>query len=151
MSIDDIEAIANRAARDAARHKRTPYVFYSEEEVRTCAEGRRAWGIPFLGPYVPPGWEKVGELFCDASGWGSEDEPALTQRQLAQKIIGGLNGPDTLGYGTLSAGQFQVMIGVYRRLPGGKVRERLCRKCRLPQRISGDHSSTCTWHPSRRR
>lgn len=30
------------------------------------------------------------------------------------------------------------------------VEELLCRRCRLPRRISSDHERGCTWHPSNR-
>lgn len=75
----------------------------------------------FLGDYVPEGWEVArdadGEpitLLCDSSGWGSADEPALTPRQLVQRLRTFKLSGDPYGVGIVEQGQFQVVVGVFR-------------------------------------
>ena len=53
------------------------------------------------------GYKKVNEYFVDNSGWGSENEPALTARQFLGKVKQGYY------YGITDMGQFQVYIGEF--------------------------------------
>lgn len=52
-------------------------------------------------------WDKVDEMFVDSSGFGAEDEPALTIKQFYEQVKAGL------GYAVIEAGQFQVYVGVF--------------------------------------
>ena len=77
--------------------------------------------VPFLGDYVPEGWEilpdQQGEqqsLFCDSSGFGSENEPAMSVNQLVRKLEQYAQGDNNIGFGIIEAGEFQVVIGLYR-------------------------------------
>ena len=76
----------------------------------------RCMPFPFLATYKPKGWKKVEDLFCDASGFGSENEPALTIRALKAKMLEYLDKPETYGYGILECGQFQCYVGVYKKV-----------------------------------
>lgn len=109
MSLRDIRNLSDKAAREAARQKKTPYVPFDADEV----ERLTSLPFPFLGRYVPKGWELVEELFCDATGMGYESEPALTVRALKEKLKAGLE--HGYGYAILEAGQFQVYVGVFKR------------------------------------
>ena len=74
-------------------------------------------GIPFLGDYVPPGWEEVPfddpaqpRLFVDTSGFGGDGEPALTQDQFFKRLEAGY------GYAIVEAGQFQAYVARFKRV-----------------------------------
>ncbi len=50
---------------------------------------------------------KVDEFFVDSSGWGQDDESALTINQFLKKVKAGRY------YAIIEAGQFQVRVGEY--------------------------------------
>ena len=123
MSYEQIVSEAARAARAAKRHGKRP-VFLSA----LSADGiRNAEPVPFLGDYVPRGFKRLhvrdtfgeryghgtadGEaLLVDSSGFGSRGELALTVQEFAEftQLHPGY------AYGILEAGQFQVVIGVFK-------------------------------------
>lgn len=132
----EIRRMQQEATRAAARERREPVVLYSE--VDALDDWRSA---PFLGEYRPAGWIPVtvdqlvnvpgvgarlwrvdGEdralFFCDASGWGSDDELALSgqqQAELARALHGwAASNHETVGVGVVEAGQFQVVLAVWR-------------------------------------
>lgn len=66
------------------------------------------------------GYELVKELFVDSSGFGMDDEPALTKNQFTEELTNLLREHEEL-YATLTGvGQFQVYIGLFRKLPQKK-------------------------------
>jgi hypothetical protein len=69
--------------------------------------------FPNLGSYVPKGWAEVDRLFCDKSGWGREDEPALTIAGLKRKLTEHVAAGNRYGYAIVEEGTFQVYIGVF--------------------------------------
>ncbi len=52
-------------------------------------------------------FEEVNKYFVDESGWGQDDEPALTAEQFLKKVQKGKF------YAIIERGQFQVYIGEY--------------------------------------
>ncbi|HDY89155.1 MAG TPA: hypothetical protein ENH82_13700 [bacterium] len=55
-------------------------------------------------------WELLDDqLFVDHSGFGANDEPALTADQFLEKVKEGF------GYAIVEQGQFQLYVGVYKR------------------------------------
>lgn len=112
MSIETIRQMAADATRKAARAKKQPYVPYDAAEV----EGWDSFPFAFVGDYVPRGWKLVDTWFCDSSGFGADDEPALSVSQLKEKILVKLDEKETFGYAITQAGQFQVYVGVYQKL-----------------------------------
>jgi len=115
MSASQMNRMADDAAKRAKRNglKPVPYPL-----------GDHAPAIPFLGDYVPKGYRRVdapnpprlmgcedGYLFVDASGWGADDEPALTQAQFQAYA----EAHPGLLFGVTEAGQFQVVVGVYQK------------------------------------
>lgn len=105
MSTRQIEEDSRRAARRAAREHKKPFLF--EEEDRGKMDHLK---IPNIGDYRPKGWELVGTLFVDSSGWGSPGEPALTQDQFMNRMKAGM------GYAVIKAGEFQVYVGEFKKL-----------------------------------
>jgi len=115
MALSTIRDLAAKKAREAARKKLIPFIverddlYFLEPLLR---------GIPFLGDYVPKGYSKIQEdLFVDSSGWGSPGEPAMTFDAFCEEVQ--KNGPG-YGYAVTEAGQFQVYVGVYRKIPKAK-------------------------------
>lgn len=77
--------------------------------------------FPFLGDYVPEGWEILPDengqqqtLFCDSSGMGDDDEPALSVNQLLCKLEQYKKSGDNIGFGIVESGEFQIVLGLYR-------------------------------------
>ena len=61
------------------------------------------------------GYELIENLFCDSSGFGTINEPALTKKQLVLKIQEILDdNPEVYTFLT-EQGQFQVYIGVFKK------------------------------------
>lgn len=118
MSLTTIREVQREAARIAAAANKTPHVYFRTSDV--VDDG--PFPFPFLGDYVPYGWTEINTHLVDSSGFGSEDEPALTQLQLVNYITHrleeeaakGADG-DTLGWAVSEAGQFQVVVTEYRR------------------------------------
>lgn len=130
MSPEVIRSMSAEAALKASRLHKRPLMI-EEDDLRLNDEHlvefmRR---MPFLGDYVPEGYERVDAcdqealagmpraqhykaLFVDASEWGTEFEPALTLMEFA-KAVRAL-GPG-YGYALAEHGQFQVNIWVYRK------------------------------------
>jgi hypothetical protein len=76
--------------------------------------------IPFIGDYLPNGWEFADDdgddliLFVDSSGFGSQFEPALTLRQFASRaadLVAEYH-PRRVGFAVVEHGQFQCYVGV---------------------------------------
>ena len=57
---------------------------------------------------------RVDTLFCDTSGFGSESEPALTIRQLKEKLKDLLREHGPLRVAIVSTGTFQAYLDVWR-------------------------------------
>jgi hypothetical protein len=118
MSLAAIQDESRRAARRAAKAALLPYVPIHEDEVKTYPP----FPFPNLGDHRPKGWKLVEELFVDSSGFGEDDEPALSISQLKDKLIK-LQGSDkTYGYGITETGQFQLYLGVFERVRKGGAR-----------------------------
>ena len=115
MSAQQMNRLADEAAQRAAqRHTRPAAGPFSPQHK-----------IPFLGDYVAKGFRRIdapnpprtmgcndGYLFVDASGFGNEREPALTQAEFKAYC----NANPALYFGIVEVGQFQVVIGVYERI-----------------------------------
>jgi len=108
MGLAEIRHLSREAAQKASKAKKEPYVPFDEEEI----EGKH-FSIPNLGDYRPKGWKLLESLFCDKSGFGSPSEPALTIRQLQDKMLAYHRAGKTYGYGMIEEGQFQCYVGVF--------------------------------------
>lgn len=88
------------AAAKAAKLKQIPLVAFTDGDVAVMK-------CPILGDYVPKGWTLKETLFVDNSGFGGNDEPALTTKQFLAKV------KDGFGYAIVEINRLQVHIGVY--------------------------------------
>lgn len=111
MSLSEINRMSDEAASEAARDGKVPYVPFGEDEI----ENYPPFPFPNLGKYTPRGWKLVDTLFCDSSGFGGDNEPALSPKQLVAKLVAFDRNGKEYGYGIVEAGQFQVRLGVFQR------------------------------------
>ena len=92
-----IRKMNQEAAEAAAQEGMEPYVYWDLSEARQ--------GAPFP-------W------FVDTSGYGADDEPALSQRQLTARIVETIETKTEgtqVGFALVELGQFQGYLGVFRR------------------------------------
>jgi hypothetical protein len=110
MSLETIRAMSRDAGIEAAESAVTPKFFW-DSDIESLKDGDidGLKAIPNLGDYVPEGFELVENHFVDSSGFGAEDEPALTIGQFVDKL-GTKN-----GYAITESGQFQLNIGEFAR------------------------------------
>jgi len=108
-----INYLNQQAARKARKRRRTPFVPAGPEAV----EG---WPpFPSLGDYDPPGWERTEESwFVDKTGWGRNDEPALTLEQLKRQLQEYIVVNPGHGFGITEEGQFQLYVTAFRPVEG---------------------------------
>lgn len=109
MDLKTIRYLADEQAKKAAREKRVPYAPFDADEV----ENYPAFPFPNIGSHRPKGWKLVDSLFVDKSGFGSENEPALTIRGLKAKLLEQLQ--EGYGYAIIEEGQFQLSLGVFKK------------------------------------
>lgn len=102
-SIEVIRAMNKEKSEKAKNEGLQPYIAKKDND-----EGVKACKV--LGDFIPIGWEKVNTYFVDNSGFGSENESALTFGQLLNKIKKGY------GYTIGEQGQFQIYIHEYKKI-----------------------------------
>jgi hypothetical protein len=68
------------------------------------------------------GYELVTQLFVDSSGFGAENEPALTASQFERELDALLTEHGTLYSFILSTGMFQVYVGLFKKVGASKVK-----------------------------
>lgn len=69
------------------------------------------------------GYTLVDELFVDSSGFGADNEPALTQSQFEKEITALLKEHGRLHAFITGAGQFQVYVGLFKKERLSKVKK----------------------------
>ena len=111
MDLATIKHLSSQAARKAQRQKKSPLVLAEPEDADSL--GDPGYQIPNLGDYRPKGWKMIEHWLCDKSGMGAEYEPALTIRQLKERIKDNITEGKIYGYGMIEEGQFQVVLGVF--------------------------------------
>lgn len=126
MSPETIRHLSDEAAYKAAREGKTPLVIWNAEKDLPS--------IPFLGSHVPQGWRVLtwdevphrarsadfaeggdhAYFMVDASGFGSDYEPALTFDQLVEHVQNVYAATKlTLGLAIIEQGQFQIVAQWY--------------------------------------
>ena len=112
FDLNTLRALSNDATQKAASAKRVPYKLYTPDEVNYWPPIT----FPNLGTYRPKGWKLVDHWLCDSSGFGNENEPALTFNQLCDKIRKLEAEGKHNGYAIIEQGQFQVVLGVFKEI-----------------------------------
>jgi len=95
--LDKIKRMNAKAARSRGKQ---PYI-------AKCDGDEKVLGCPNFGGYRPKKWALVETYFVDNSGFGGDNEPALTAAQFVSRVKAGR------GYAVIEAGQFQVYIGEF--------------------------------------
>ncbi len=111
LSLEMIDHLNQQAAKKARRQHKEPTIPTPQE-----IDSYPPFPFPQLGPYVPPGWERVDgqEWFVDSSGFGRDDEPALSVRQFKDVLRQyAADNPDH-GFAIVEAGQFQLYVAAFR-------------------------------------
>lgn len=109
MSLAQIHAESARAAAHAAALGMQPLCFLDPDEARYGVRG-----IPNLGAHTPDGWHLTRCLFVDASGFGEDDEPAMTFAAFQRHVYRMTRDHgDNVGWAIVEAGQFQVYVGQF--------------------------------------
>jgi len=106
----------NAEAGEAAREQEVEPLLLTADEYEGLSTVSAVGGFPNLGDYadeIDDEHERVETLFCDSSGFGSPNEPALTQEQLDGKVKELLGEHDELLFGIVEVGQFQLHLGVW--------------------------------------
>jgi hypothetical protein len=106
-SLQTIQANNQEAARKAAEADKQPYVIYDADEV----EEMQSFPFPVIGDHEPEGWEPGETWMVDCSGFGADDEPALTipqfRKALSEYILAH---QQRVGFAIVSVGQFQLHV-----------------------------------------
>lgn len=134
MSLQQINEMSRKAeerAKARNSHPRQVGTYMAENHDRLAKHMR---GLPFIGRYIPDNFELVQRqeiaesrhvgpdrlasmacdepyLFVDSSGFGSMSEPALTFPEFIDLV----KANPSYAYAIVEAGQFQVVVGVYRK------------------------------------
>lgn len=112
MSLETIHQLARAQARKARRAgvELKALVLSDLESYRTVVSNGHYPRLPFpnIGTMKPKGWKLVRKLFVDKSGFGAEDEPAITVRSLILKEL-----REDRAYAIIEEGQFQLYLGEF--------------------------------------
>lgn len=82
------------------------------------------------------GYELVEELFADSSGFGRDDEPALSVNQFERRIAELVAEHGTLTAKITNAGMFQVYVGLFKKT-GHKIAKKIASNVLLIDRGDG--------------
>jgi len=113
--LETIKALNERAQARAKELGLTPHLIRSEVELLAMPP----FPFPNIGSdevEADKRWERIDTLFVDSSGFGSEDEPALTVDQFIEKLrtLVRENKDGGIRCAIVEEGQFQLYIGVWR-------------------------------------
>lgn len=110
-SLAQIQSMSRKAARDSARKHIVPFVL-EQNDIDRLKQVSCNFPFPNIGDRTPRGWKLLETHFVDATGMGDDNEPALTPRQFANKLVAGH------GYAIVEVGQFQVHVGEFEKRGG---------------------------------
>lgn len=82
--------------------------------VAKCDTDPGIFKCPNFRGYRPKKWKLTETYFVDNSGFGRDNEPALTAKQFVEHVKAGC------GYAVIASGQFQVFVGEFMRFVAGK-------------------------------
>ncbi len=117
MDAQTIRHLAQQQARRAARAKSLPLVIEGEDMPNDARLFEYVRHMPNIGTYLPRGWKLIDHQLVDKTGWGREDEPALTIRGLLSWVRSA--GPG-FGFAIIEESQFQILVGRFQSTRGRK-------------------------------
>ena len=124
MSLQQIESESRRAARRSAKEGRGPLII-EPSDLTNLKQAVR--GVPFLGTRTPKGFKLLStyqlpiggyksypykELFVDTSGFGSDNEPALSQDRFIEAVGQLVKSFGAIALSLSEVGQFQGHVRV---------------------------------------
>lgn len=109
MDLAYIKQMNREAAERAAEENLSPFVYWDESEL----DQSEGFPFPFIGDLDPEGWVEVETHFVDSSGYGQDDEPALSVGQFIAIIRDRIRSQTVTGWAIVEAGQFQVYVAEY--------------------------------------
>lgn len=136
FGVETIRQMNKEAGKRSKKAGKVPKIFTRLEKDRINDGDFSPFSrIPNLGDYCPQDWVRVniedeglptckmypgdnegyGAYFVDASGWGDPSEPALAPSQLLE-VVKEINSKGSYGFAICERGQFQIKIGVYKRV-----------------------------------
>jgi hypothetical protein len=106
-----IDAINQEAAEEARRLRKVPHVPRSPDEV----DDYRPVPFPSLCDYCPGDWVRTDDepWFVDSTGYGTEDEPALTTDAFKAILREYIEEHPEYGFGLTCCGPHQVYVGAF--------------------------------------
>jgi hypothetical protein len=105
LDLAQIQHMANEQARRARGAGVKPMLLTPAVLASIRRNGR--FPFPNIGSYRPRGFKLVESYFVDKSGFGREDEPALTARGLLARLQAGRF------YAIIEEGEFQCYVGEF--------------------------------------
>jgi hypothetical protein len=111
-----IRKLADEAAFTAQKQGLRPVL--APEIIRSYRNSKRL-NIPFLGDYVPAGWERTGEFgFVDTTGRAAQGDSAMPAFEFFRRVehISHQEGSDDLGFGVIEIGQTQALVARYHKI-----------------------------------
>ena len=137
MDLETIKALNDEAMERAEENGDEPLQLNEHDREELKDSFGKLSSIPLLGDYIPNGWAKVdindykdylevpewwwgckllskGDLWCDSSGLGRENEPSLTMDEFRNIVNQLLDINENFGFGLYSTGQFQAGVRVFR-------------------------------------
>lgn len=128
ISQETARQMAHDQAAEAAQKGQEPFLIW-QEDIEHINIKKVCQAMPFLGDYLPEGWQRVsleseedrhgvyiddnegfGAYFVDSSGFGQNGEPALNPERFVKEYL-----EPGFGYAIVEAGQFQVRIGKFKK------------------------------------
>ena len=106
MGLRTIRGMSRRAARAAAEKLKCPLLVAAEDMYNVKGH---LGNMPFIGDYVPTGYEEVEDFFVDGTGL-DDGMGALTQDQFFAKVKVGSY------YAVTESGQFQLHISEFKKV-----------------------------------
>lgn len=106
MDLETIKKTNEERCNQAKVDHVEPFVIESQKQI----DSFEGFPFPHIGDYRPKDWELIDNYFVDSSGFGAENESALSVRQFLDKLKVGY------GYAIIEAGQFQVYVGEFKRV-----------------------------------
>ena len=139
MDLDTIKALNDEALERAEENGDEPLQLNEHDREELKDSFGKLSSMPMLGDYIPNGWSKVdindykdylevpewwwgckllskGDLWCDSSGLGRENEPSLTMDEFRNIVNQLLDINQNFGFGLYSTGQFQAGVRVFRQI-----------------------------------
>jgi len=112
MSLEVLIAVNEDIALQAAEEGLEPFVPSDSDALGFWQRIR----LPNIGYYEPDGWEKTeASWFVDKTGWGREDEPALTLNRFKKELQQYIRANPGHGFAVTEEGEFQLYVSAFRR------------------------------------